>query len=307
MIYGEGTNDTINIETTKDKRQQFVLTDAEITTIAKWALIIEEHYKKPMDIEWAKDGITNEIFIIQARPETVHSQKKSLQLIEYTLQSKGEILAEGNAVGGKIVTGVARILQSPEESGKLQKGEILVTDLTSPDWDPILKTAAAIITNKGGRTSHASIVAREIGVPAIVGCGNATEKIMDGEMITVCCSEGKTGVIYKGKLDFKETVLDFSHLKKPENTEVMFIAGDPDKAFELSFYPNDGVGLMRMEFIITHAIQIHPMALVKFNTLKDEAVKQKIEALRIFGYVFPARAYRCHRKIPMYLTLPAPH
>jgi pyruvate, water dikinase len=279
MIYGEGTNDTINIETEKEKRQQFVLTDTEVITIAKWALIIEEYYQKPMDIEWAKDGITNEIFIIQARPETVHSQKKSLQLTEYTLQSKGEVLAEGNAVGGKIVTGIARILQSPEESNKLQKGEILVTDLTSPDWDPILKTAAGIITNKGGRTSHASIVAREIGVPAIVGCSNATEKITDGEMITVCCSEGKTGIVYRGKLNFKETVLDFSHLKKPENTEVMFIAGDPDKAFELSFYPNDGVGLMRMEFIITHAIEIHPMALVKFNALKDEAVKQKIEAL----------------------------
>jgi pyruvate, water dikinase len=279
MVYGEGVNDTLNIETAKEKRQQFVLTNAEVTTIAKWALIIEEHYKKPMDIEWAKDGITNEIFIIQARPETVHSQKKTLQLTEYTLQSKGEVLAEGNAVGGKIATGIARVLESPEESNKLQKGEILVTDLTSPDWDPILKTASAIITNKGGRTSHASIVAREIGVPAIVGCGNATEKIMDGEMITVCCSEGKTGFVYKGKLNFKETVLDFSHLKKPENTEVMFIAGDPDKAFELSFYPNDGVGLMRMEFIITHAIQIHPMALVKFYALKDEVIKQKIEAL----------------------------
>jgi pyruvate, water dikinase len=279
MIYGEGTNDTINMETEKKKRQQFVLTNAEVTTIAKWALIIEEYYKKPMDIEWAKDGITNEIFIIQARPETVHSQKKSIQLTEYTLQSKGEVLSEGNAVGGKIATGIARILQSPEESYKLQKGEILVTDVTSPDWDPILKTAAAIITNKGGRTSHASIVARELGVPAIVGCGNATEKIMDGDMITVCCSEGKNGIVYKGKLNFKETTLDISHIRKPENTAVMFIAGDPDKAFELSFYPNDGVGLMRMEFIITHSIQIHPMALVKFNELKDEAVKQKIETL----------------------------
>ena len=193
--------------------------------------------------------------------------------------NKGEAITQGEAIGSKITTGIARILQSPEESDKLQPGEIIVTDLTSPDWDPILKNTAAIITNKGGRTSHASIVARELGVPAIVGCGNATEKITDGEMITVSCCEGKTGFVYKGKLNFKETELDFSNIKKPETTEVMLIAGDPDKAFKLSFYPNDGVGLMRIEFIITHAIQIHPMALVKFNELKDAAVKQKIEEL----------------------------
>jgi pyruvate, water dikinase len=280
MIYShDNANTIINIETVKEKRDAFVLSDAELTTLAKWALIIEDYYQKPMDIEWAKDGITNEIFIIQARPETVHVKKNALQLKEYTLETKGEILAQGNAVGSSIATGIARILSNANDSYKLQKGEILVTDVTSPDWDPVLKTAAAIITNKGGRTSHASIVAREIGVPAIVGCGNATEKIMDGDMITVCCSEGKNGIVYKGKLNFKETILDISHIKKPENTEVMFIAGDPDKAFELSFYPNDGVGLMRMEFIITHSIQIHPMALVKFNELKDEAVKQKIETL----------------------------
>ena len=179
----------------------------------------------------------------------------------------------------KIASGIARVLQSPADSYKLRQGEIVVTDLTSPDWDPILKNAGAIITNKGGRTSHASIVARELGVPAIVGCGDATEKIADGEVITVSCCEGKTGFVYKGKLNFVETALDFSSIKKPEGTEVMLIAGDPGKAFGLSFYPNDGVGLMRIEFIITHSIQIHPMALVRFNGLKDEAVKQKIEAL----------------------------
>ena len=280
MIYGnDESNPVINIATPKEKQEQFVLRDEEVTKIANWALIIEEHYRKPMDIEWAKDGISNEIFIIQARPETVHSQKNPLLVKEYKLLNKGEAITQGEAIGSKIATGIARILQSPEESGKLQPGEIIVTDLTSPDWDPILKNAAAIITNKGGRTSHASIVARELGVPAIVGCGNATEKITDGEMITVSCCEGKTGFVYKGKLDFKETELDFSHIRKPETTEVMLIAGDPDKAFKISFYPNDGVGLMRIEFIITHAIQIHPMALVKFNELKDAAVKQKIEEL----------------------------
>jgi pyruvate,water dikinase len=198
---------------------------------------------------------------------------------EYKLLNKGQAIAEGEAIGSKVATGIARILHSPEESDKLNKGEIVVTEVTSPDWDPVLKKAAAIITNKGGRTSHASIVARELGVPAIVGCDEATTKIADGEMITVSCCEGETGFVYKGKLVFKEMTLDFSNIKKPETTEVMMIVGDPDKAFKLSFYPNDGVGLMRIEFIITHSVQIHPMALIKFNELKDAAVKQKIETL----------------------------
>ena len=280
MIYSDDEdNPVINTNTSKEKQEQFVLSDAEVTKVAWWAMLIEQHYQKPMDIEWAKDGINNELYIIQARPETVHSQHNPLLVKEYKLLDKGEVLTEGEAIGSKATTGIARILKSPEESDKLKPGEIVVTDLTSPDWDPILKNAAAIITNKGGRTSHASIVARELGVPAVVGCGNATSKIQDGEMITVSCCEGKTGFIYKGKLNFKETALDFSHIKKPETTEVMLIAGDPDKAFKHSFYPNDGVGLMRIEFIITHSIQIHPMALVKFNELKDASVKQTIEEL----------------------------
>ncbi|MGE5107286.1 MAG: phosphoenolpyruvate synthase, partial [Sphingobacteriales bacterium] len=280
MIYGnDEINPVINIPTPKEKQELYVLTDEEVTKLANWALIIEKHYQKPMDIEWAKDGVTNELFIIQARPETVHSQRNPLLVKEYQLLGKGERIAEGEAIGSKIATGIARILKSPKEAEKLKPAEIIVTDLTSPDWDPILKNAAAIITNKGGRTSHASIVARELGVPAVVGCGDATEKITDGEMITVSCCEGKTGFVYKGKINFKETEIDFSHIKKPETTEVMLIAGDPDKAFKLSFYPNDGVGLMRIEFIITHAIQIHPMALIKFKELKDVAVKQKIEEL----------------------------
>jgi pyruvate,water dikinase len=280
MIYSNDENEpVINIDTPKEKQELFVLNDEEIMKLAHWALIIENHYQKPMDIEWAKDGITDEIFIIQARPETVHSQRNPLLVKEYQLLDKGIAVVQGEAIGSKITTGVARILHSPDEADKLQAGEIIVTDTTSPDWDPILQKASAIITNKGGRTSHASIVARELGVPAIVGCSNATDKIIDGEMITVSCSEGKTGFVYRGKLNFKVTDLDFSSIKKPETTEVMLIVGDPDKAFELSFYPNDGVGLMRIEFIITHSVQIHPMALVKFNELKDEAAKQKIEEL----------------------------
>jgi pyruvate,water dikinase len=209
----------------------------------------------------------------------VHSQKNPLHVKEYKLLSRGDKLAEGEAIGSRITTGNARILHNPKDSYKLQPGEIVITELTSPDWDPVLKNAGAIITDKGGRTSHASIVARELGVPAIVGCGDATTHIRDGEMITVSCCEGKTGFVYRGKLQFRETELDFTNIQKPVSTEVMLIAADPDKAFELSFYPNDGVGLMRIEFIITHAIRVHPMALVKFKELKNEDVKEKIEQL----------------------------
>jgi pyruvate,water dikinase len=282
MIYSNNENEPIiNIPTPPEKQSSFVLNDEEITKLAVWAMVIENHYRKPMDIEWAKDGITNEIYIIQARPETVHSLRNPFLVSEYTLLTKGLAIAQGEAVGAKIVTGIVRILHSPNESDKLQAGEILVTDMTSPDWDPILKKSAAIITNKGGRTSHASIVARELGVPAIVGCGDATEKITDGALITVSCSEGKTGFVYNGKLDFKEKTIDFENIVKPIKTKVMLIIGDPEKAFKYAFYPNDGVGLMRLEFIIMHAIQIHPMALVKFDTLKDLAAKQTIEKLTI--------------------------
>lgn len=280
MIYSDKAETSIvNIATPIEQQEQFVLTDKEITTLAHWALTIENHYQKPMDIEWAKDGISGEIFIIQARPETVHGQHNPILVEQYQLTSRGNLLTQGNAIGEKIATGVARLLQSPKEGHKLQPGEILVTDLTSPDWDPILKNAGAIITNKGGRTSHASIVARELGVPAIVGCGDATQKIIDGAIISVSCCEGKTGFVYEGRLDYTITAINFSSIKKPQTTEVMLIVGDPDKAFQLSFYPNDGVGLLRMEFIITHSIQVHPMALVQFDALEDEAVKQKIDRL----------------------------
>lgn len=280
MIYGaEGESSVVNIDTTKEKELQFVLNDQEILKLANWALIIEQHYQKPMDIEWAKDGYTQELFIIQARPETVHSIKDPLIVSEYRLLEKGTVITKGNAVGSKIAIGKARILQSPKESDKILEGEIIVTDVTSPDWDPILKKSAAIITNKGGRTSHASIVARELGVPAIVGCGDAAATITDGETITVSCCEGKIGFVYKGELNFEKKELNFTNLQKPDSTEVMMIISDPDKVFQLSRYPNDGVGLLRIEFIITHAIQIHPMALINFNDLKDESVKNKIQSI----------------------------
>ncbi|MEO8086530.1 MAG: phosphoenolpyruvate synthase [Bacteroidota bacterium] len=283
MIYADKENGqtgfTVNIDTPIQKQEQYVLNDDEVWKLANWALTIEEHYKKPMDIEWAKDGISGKFFIVQARPETVQSRRNPYKQHEYQLTEKRKVpLTKGEAIGSKIISGIAKLLQSPAESDKLQPGEILITEMTSPDWDPILKKAGAIITNKGGRTSHASIVARELGVAAIVGTGDATQNIKDGQLITVSCSEGKIGFVYDGKLEWTEREIDLQNIKLPE-TQVMLIVADPEKAFKLSFYPNNGVGLMRLEFIINNAIRIHPMALVKFNELKDKKVKQEIELL----------------------------
>ncbi|HEY0356633.1 MAG TPA: phosphoenolpyruvate synthase, partial [Flavisolibacter sp.] len=280
MIYGPGENEpVVNTETTKQKQEQYVLNDDEIKKLAGWCIDIEKHYGKPMDIEWAKDGIDGQLYIIQARPETVQSSKSTQLMYDYRLLKNETAICSGQAIGNKVAFGKERVLHSPKDGEQLQSGEIVVTELTSPDWDPVLKNAGAIITNKGGRTSHASIVARELGVPAIVGCGNATEAIREGEMITVSCCEGKTGNIYRGEIPFQIIETDFSTITKPECTEVMLIVGDPDKAFKYSFYPNDGVGLMRLEFIINHMVQVHPMALVKFDEIKDEDVKRKIEEL----------------------------
>lgn len=280
MIYAESNNHSsiMNTDTPVEKQNEFILVDEEIKTLAKWALIIEEHYGKAMDIEWAKDGITGNLFIIQARPETVHQTKNKNLFYEYKLKEKSKVLATGNAVGSKIIVGKARVLNSPKEASKLQEGEIIVTDIITPDWDPILKKSGGIIANNGGRTSHAAIVARELGVPAVVGCGNATKTIKDGATITISCAQGKTGFIYEGKLDFVKEQLDFSNIQMPK-TEMKLILADPEKGFQLSFYPNNGVGLLRMEFIISHTIRIHPMALLKFDEIKEASIRNEIEKL----------------------------
>ncbi|MCC8360688.1 phosphoenolpyruvate synthase [Salinimicrobium sediminilitoris] len=280
MVYSgsNGHASTMNMDTESKKQDQFVLNDKEILALAKWALEIEEHYGKPMDIEWAKDGITNELFIIQARPETVHTSVKEELQLQYKLLEKGKVLAKGNAIGSKIAVGPARILESPREADKLQKGDILVTQTTSPDWDPLLKKVAGVVTDRGGRTSHAAIVARELGVPAVVGSGAATGNIKDGEIITVSCVEGQTGFIYQGELKFETQEIDFGEIKMP-TTEAKLILADPERAFQLSFYPNNGVGLLRMEFIITHMVKVHPMALIKFDELKNEEAKKEISHL----------------------------
>ncbi|MEC7771505.1 MAG: phosphoenolpyruvate synthase [Bacteroidota bacterium] len=280
MVYNTGKrgSPTINIKTPKSKQQQFVLSDNEIIQLARWALTIEKHYKKPMDIEWAKDGATHELYIIQARPETVHRGREKKVYIEYKLLEKSTALVSGNAVGSKIKIGKALRLQSPKESKNLTTEHFIVTDNITPDWDPLLKQVGGIITNKGGRTSHAAIVARELGVPAIVGCGNATTTLRDGQNITLSCAEGKTGYVYSGTLKFEETKVDLSNIHMPK-TEVKMILADPENAFQLSFYPNNGVGLLRMEFIVTHFVKIHPMALVRFNDIKNQRTSNKIEKL----------------------------
>ena len=287
MVYAEkGMNEItmpedaiVNLDTPQNLQQQYILNDQEILQLAKWAVIIREHYQRHMDIEWAKDGISNQLFIVQARPETVHSQNKKKNVFkEYHIQQKGKLICEGIGLGNSITSGIARLLTSPKEIDKLNKGEILVTGRTDPDWDPILKKAAAIITDQGGRTSHAAIVAREVGAMAIVGTGNATKVIKDGQLITISTAEGDTGYVYEGKGSWDEHEIDTAKIKMPQ-THVMLILAHPDKAFKYSLLPNNGVGLMRMEFIINNVIQIHPMALHHFDKLTDDAVKKQIEEL----------------------------
>lgn len=282
MVYGSSSADevnTLNVPTPEDRRKQFVLNDVEVTRLANWCKVIENHYGRPMDIEWAKDGLTGKMFIVQARPETVHTLiTQQMSTKEYHILSKPPYITSGIAVGNRIISGKARVLDNPKEADRLKSGEILVTGITNPDWDPILKKAAAIITEKGGRTSHAAIVAREAGAIAVVGTNNASQMIKDGQEITVSCAEGKVGYVYEGKVEWEENIIDFSSMELPE-TQPMFILGDPDKALRLATLPNCGVGLMRLEFVINNTIQIHPMALVKYDMLKDTTAKVRISDL----------------------------
>ena len=284
MVYSKKTEGVsvektiANFETSTEKQNTFSLSKKEVVQLAQWCYKIEQHYGMAMDIEWAKDGLNHQLYIVQARPETVHGKiKKQIREI-FTLKDAGKLLTKGIALGDKITSGKARIIISPEDGGQLKKGEILITDITNPDWDPVLKKAAAIITNKGGRTSHAAIVARELGTVAVVGCGNATEVIQDGQEITVSCAEGKEGNIYDGVLKWEIKEQDFSQLLMPV-TAPMFILADPDRAFELNYYPNKGVGLLRLEFAISNSIRIHPLALCEPEKVTDEKTKAEIRAL----------------------------
>ncbi|KAA0008207.1 phosphoenolpyruvate synthase [Thermococci archaeon] len=267
LVYGE--RGTVQQEVSPEDRRKFVINDDEILKLANWACIIEEHYNKPMDMEWAKDGITGELFIVQARPETVHSQKEMAVLETYILEEKSDILAEGEAVGSKIGQGEVNVIRDAKEISKFRKGQVLVTEMTDPDWEPIMKVAAAIVTNSGGRTCHAAIISRELGIPCVIGTGNATEVLKSGQKVTVDCSEG-VGRIYDGLLKYRVDTLKLDNLPRTK-TQIMMNAGVPEKAFVQGQIPNDGVGLAREEFIINSYIGIHPLALLEYEKLKERA------------------------------------
>ncbi|MFA6098030.1 MAG: phosphoenolpyruvate synthase [Patescibacteria group bacterium] len=282
MVYSTGAQPTKNIPTTTEERNKYVLTDKEILQLAKWAVVIEKHYKKPMDMEWAKDGVDNKLYIVQARPETVQSQRDMSVLEEYQLGKKGKVLAVGSPVGAKIGSGTARVIFDVKNISEFKKGEVLVTDMTDPDWEPIMKIASAIITNRGGRTCHAAIISRELGIPCIVGTGNATRLIKTGRKVTVSCAEGEEGYVYDGIMPYKVKRTNLKKLGRPR-TKIMMNIGTPEMAFSQSFIPNDGVGLAREEFIISSYIKIHPQALLKYPRLKDKkAVKQIAELTAMY-------------------------
>ena len=285
LIYDIGGGKMVkNVPVSPDDRARFAISDDEILTLARWACIIEDHYsvKKgrecPMDIEWAKDGNTGELFIVQARPETVRSREQTGTYETYRLGHRGAVLVTGRSVGAKVATGPVRVIKSVQHLEQFRAGEILVTDKTDPDWEPIMKKAAGIVTNRGGRTCHAAIVSRELGVPAIVGTERGTELLRDGQRVTVSCAEGDTGFIYEGELPFEVQRVNLKDVGRPR-TKVMMNVANPEEAFSLSFIPNDGVGLAREEFIITSYIKIHPLALVGFDQLEDAAAKSEIAKL----------------------------
>ncbi len=290
MVYTKGESEdlTKNVDVPEDERRTFCISDEEVLTLAGYAIAIEDYYSakagqdRPMDIEWAKDGVTGELFVVQARPETVHSQKARDVLESYTLESKGPVLVTGRSVGDKIAAGKARLISDVSHLSEFQKGEVLVSDTTTPDWEPVMKIAAAIVTNTGGRTSHAAIVSREFGIPAVVGSEVATEKVKTGQDVTVSCAEGDVGVVYQGKLPFKVDRISLSEMKRPK-TEVMINLGNPEVAFFASMIPNDGVGLARLEFIISSYIKVHPMALIHPEKVGDDSVKRQISDLT-YGY-----------------------
>jgi pyruvate,water dikinase len=291
MIYGEEATAGKSVQTVevdRADRARFCLSDAEVTELATQALIIEKHYQRPMDIEWAKDGDDGKLYIVQARPETVKSRGTANVMERYLLKEKGKVLVEGRAIGQRIGAGPVKIIHNVSEMDKVQPGDVLVSDMTDPDWEPVMKRASAIVTNRGGRTCHAAIIARELGIPAVVGCGNATSVLQDGQRVTVSCAEGDTGLIFEGQLGFdvrKNTVDAMPELP----FKIMMNVGNPDRAFDFAQLPNAGVGLARLEFIINRMIGVHPKALLNFASLPEE-LKASVEK-RIAGYDDPVNFY----------------
>ena len=276
------------VEVPEAERAQFCLSDAEVEELARQALIIEGHYGRPMDIEWAKDGEDGRLYVVQARPETVKSQVQGRVIERYHLREHGPVLTSGRAIGQRMGKGPARVIMGTAEMNRVETGDILVTDMTDPDWEPVMKRASAIVTNRGGRTCHAAIIARELGIPAVVGCGNATVAIADGQAVTVSCAEGDTGQVYAGALDFEVRELQLDQMP-PLPFKIMMNVGNPDRAFDFQFLPNAGVGLARLEFIINRMIGIHPKALLNYADLPDD-LRASI-ARRIAGYADPVGFY----------------
>ena len=291
MIYGDEAKagrSVKTVEVDKAERARFCLTDAEVSELAKQAMIIEKHYKCPMDIEWAKDGDDGKLYIVQARPETVKSRTSANVMERYLLKETGTVLVEGRAIGQRIGAGKVRIIKDVSEMDKVQPGDVLVSDMTDPDWEPVMKRASAIVTNRGGRTCHAAIIARELGIPAVVGCGNATQLLKDGQGVTVSCAEGDTGFIFEGELgfDIKQNSID----AMPDLPfKIMMNVGNPDRAFDFAQLPNAGVGLARLEFIINRMIGVHPKALLNYDGLPLD-IKESVDK-RIAGYNDPVGFY----------------
>jgi pyruvate,water dikinase len=291
MIYsadaGHGrTTKTVDVEPAQ--RHRFSITDAEVEELARHAVKIEQHYGRPMDIEWGRDGDDGQLYILQARPETVKSRADKQMIERFALKNRGEVVASGRAIGQRIGVGPARVILSPADMAQVKPGDVLVTDMTDPDWEPIMKRAAAIVTNRGGRTCHAAIIARELGIPAVVGCNDATKTVPNGRDVTVSCAEGDTGFIYNGKLEF--TVQRSSAGNMPAlPIKIMMNVGNPDRAFEFCQIPNAGVGLARLEFIINNTIGVHPKALLEFDKLPAD-LKAKIDE-KIAGYASPVDFY----------------
>ena len=285
MVYAPpGSNERVaTVEVAKQDRARFSLSDADVIALAKQALIIEQHYQQPMDIEWGKDGSTGEIYILQARPETVQSRAgRTIQ--RFSLKSRSKVLATGRSIGQRIGSGPARIIRRVSEMARVQPGDVLVADMTDPDWEPVMKRAAAIVTNRGGRTCHAAIIARELGIPAVVGCGDATQSIREGQEVTVSCAEGDTGYVYQGLLEFERKQIELDSLPKIP-VKIMMNVGNPDRAFDFAGIPNSGVGLARLEFIINRMIGVHPRALLEFDRL-DGDLQDQIRS-QMSGYSDP--------------------
>jgi pyruvate,water dikinase len=278
LVDGETKNTTRNIPTPKADRAHFCLTDDDVLELAGYACTIEEHYGRPMDMEWAKDGVDGKLYIVQARPETVASQHSVTALESYVLEGRGKVLAEGRSVGERIASGAVKRIENLTQLAEFKPGQVLVADTTTPDWEPVMKTAAAIVTNRGGRTCHASIIARELGIPAVVGTGDATTCVPDGAVVTVSCAEGDSGHVYDGAMNFHVDRIEVGDMARPR-TQIMLNLGNPDLAFKTSFLPNDGVGLARMEFIISEYIRIHPLALLHPEKVDDPEARRTIDRM----------------------------